>query len=206
MNTIGFWGWFFIIGLSMVIALMVTLTSSAIVVKRFYASATPRNDGVYVEIIGRRGGLVEWLFALLKIDATLEMRIRYDKVEYLSASLSGFNRVIIPIDSVSSVYFGVVRPWIKSLLVFLCFLFGAYAAAEVGSSGAIVGFTLAGVIVSILIFVLGRERSIGFSEVNGDDYTINLKRSVIEGQEIEEGKLQEIAQIIIAILDMRKLG
>jgi hypothetical protein len=204
MNTIGFWGWFFVIVLSMAIALMVTLTSTAIVVKRFYASPTPRNDGVYVEIIGRQGGLIEWLFALLKIDATLEMRIRYDKVEYLSTSLSGFNRVVIPIDSVSSVYFGVLRPWIKSLIVFLCFLFGAYAAAEAGSTGAVIGFTLAGVIVSVLIFILGRERSIGFSEVNGDNYTVNLKRSVIEGQEIEENKLQEISKIIIALLDAHK--
>lgn len=206
MNAIGFGNWLFIIGVAVVVVLIAMLTSKAIVVKHFYASSTPRSDGVYVEIIGRQGGLLEWLFALLGIDATLEMRIRYDKVEYLSTSLSGFNRVVIPIDSVSSVYFGVFRPWIKSLVALSIFVFGAYAAAEVRSSAGVIGFILAGVTVSVLVFVLGRERTIGFSEVNGDDYSVNLKRSVIEGQEIEESKLHEISKIIIALLDARKGG
>lgn len=204
MNSLSFSGWFFITTLSVVIALVVALSGRSIVVKSFYASPTPRSDGVYVEIVGRQGGLIDWLFALLGIDATLEMRIRFDKVEYLSTSLAGFNRVIVPIESVSSVYFGAFIPWIKSLVVFICFLFGAYAGFDAGSTGAVIGFVIAGVIVSVLILVLGREKSIGFSEVNGDDYTVNLKRSVIEGKEIEEANLQEISKIIIALLDARK--
>ena len=52
-----------------------------------------------------------------------------------------------------------------------------------------------------MIFVLGRERSIGFTEMTGDDYALRLKRSVIEGQEISEERLAEIAAIIIALLD-----
>ena len=60
------------------------------------------------------------------------------------------------------------------------------------------GFGLAGVVVAVLIFVLGRERSIGFTEMTGDDYALRLKRSVIEGQEISEERLAEIAAIMSA--------
>jgi len=59
-------------------------------------------------------------------------------------------------------------------------------------------------VVAILIFVLGRVRSIGFTEMTGDKYTLRLKRSVIEGQEISEENLAEIAAIIIAILEAHK--
>lgn len=86
----------------------------------------------------------------------------------------------------------------------LVFLAGAYAGAEAGSTGAVIGLTLAGVVVAVLIFVLGRERSIGFTEMTGDDYALRLKRSVIEGQEISEERLAEIAAIIIALLDAHK--
>lgn len=202
MDTFNFWNWLFVITLSMGVALALALTSPAIVVKSFYANTKPRGDGVYVEIIGRRAGVVEWLFALLKIDATLEMRIRFDKIEYLSTNLSGFNRVVLPIYSVSSVYFGVFRPWLRSLVALSYFLVAAYYAAVATSTGAVLGFIAAGVIVSVLIFILARERSIGFSEVNGKNYVVRLKRSVIEGKEIGEQDLEKISKMIIELLDL----
>jgi hypothetical protein len=55
-----------------------------------------------------------------------------------------------------------------------------------------------------LVFVLGRVRSIGFTEVTGTKYNLRLKRSVIEGQEISEENLAEITAIILALLDVHK--
>ncbi len=207
MDSFSIWHWLIVIAVVLVVLLagnLVANKSGALVVKKFFVSPSPRDDGVYVEIIGRQSGLIAWLFALLKIDPTLEMRVRHDKVEYMAASFSGFERVILPIHSVSSVFFGVVRPWLKALTWLLVFLAGAYAGAEAGSTGAVIGLTLAGVVVAVLIFVLGRERSIGFTEMTGDDYALRLKRSVIEGQEISEERLAEIAAIIIALLDAHK--
>jgi hypothetical protein len=42
------------------------------------------------------------------------------------------------------------------------------------------------------------------TEVTADNYVLNLKRSVIEGQEISEEKLGEISQIFTALLDAHK--
>ena len=69
---------------------------------------------------------------------------------------------------------------------------------------AVIGLSITGVVIAILIFVLGRVRSIGFTEMTGAKYTLRLKRSVIEGQEISEENLAEIAAIIIAILQAHK--
>jgi hypothetical protein len=207
MDSFSIWHWLIVSAIFLVVLLagnVMANKNGALVVKKFFASPSPREDGVYVEIVGRQSGLIAWFFALLKLDPTLEMRVRYDKVEYMAASFSGFQRVILPIHSVSSVAFGVVRPWLKALSWLLIFLVAAYAAAEVGSTGAVIGLTLAGVAVAVLIFVLGRERSIGFTEITGDDYALRLKRSVIEGQEISEERLAEIAAIIIALLDVHK--
>lgn len=178
--------------------------SGALVVKKFFVSPTPREDGVYIEIVGRQSGLIAWLFALLRIDPTLEMRVRYTKVEYLVSNFTGFTRAVLPIESVSSVYFGVSRPWKKAMGWLLFFIFLAYIAAELGSTGGAVGLLLVGLVVAIWVFVYNRLRLIGFNDVTGETYHLLLKRSVIEGQEISEEKLDEITRIVLALLDEHK--
>ena len=176
----------------------------ALVVKKFFNSSTPRDDGVYVEIVGRQSGLMAWLFALMKIDPTIEMRVRYTKIEYMASSISGFNRVILPIESVASVFFGVNRPWLLSLTWLVIFLLGAFAAAEIGSTPAVLGLIVVGAIVAVLIFIFNRQRVIGFTDVTGEDYELVLKRSIIEGKEITEQTLDEISKIILALVDEHK--
>jgi len=66
------------------------------------------------------------------------------------------------------------------------------------------GLTVAGVVIAILLFILNRELTIGVKEVTDTSYDMTLKRSIIEGQEISEAKLEEITQIFTAILDAHK--
>lgn len=176
----------------------------ALVVKKFFHSTTPREDGVYVEIVGRQSGLIAWLLALLKIDPTLEMRVRYTKVEYMVSNFSGFNRVVLPIESVATIFFGVSRPWVQAIIWLLLFLGGAWFAAELGSTPAVLGLIALGLLVAILVFVLNRQRTIGFTDVTGETYRLVLKRSVIEGREITEQTLDEISRIVLALVDEHK--
>jgi len=46
--------------------------------------------------------------------------------------------------------------------------------------------------------------TMGVNEVTDTSYEMTLKRSIIEGQEISEKKLEEITQIFTAILDAHK--
>jgi hypothetical protein len=148
--------------------------------------------------------LIAWLFALMRIDPTLEMRVRYTKVEYVVSNFTGFTRTVLPIESVSSVFFGVHRPWKKALGWLLFFIALAYGAAEFGSTSGTLGLLVFGLIVAILVFVFNRLRQIGFTDVTGEDYALVLKRSVIEGQEISEQQLDEITRIVLALLDAHK--
>lgn len=207
MGSFSIWHWV-IVALVVLVSLGIAGAASgkagALVVKKFFASPTPREDGVYVEVLARRSGVIAWLLSLMRIEPTVEMRIRYSRVEYFSGSFSGFNRVVLPIESVSSVFFGVSRPWVKALVWFLVFVFAAVAASETGSKAAVVVLVLVGAVVATLVLVLGRQRLIGITEMTGDDYAMTLKRSVIEGQEINEAKLEEISRIVLTLLDAHK--
>ena len=176
----------------------------ALVVKKFFVNSTPREDGIYVEIVGRESGLMAWFFALLKLDPNYSLRIFYDKIYYEASSIFGFRKVIMPIHSVSSLYFGTVRPWGKALFWFVVFAGAAYAAAQMQQTGWTIGLAVLGVVVAILVFIFNRQLTIGVSEVTGTDYEMNLKRSIIEGQEISEKKLEEITHIFTALLDAHK--
>lgn len=176
----------------------------SLVVKKFFVSNTPREDGVYVEIVARQSGFFAWLFALFKLDPSYCLKILFDKVTYEASSLHGFTRVIMPIHSVSSIYFGTVRPWRKALFWLMLFFFGAYAAGSAGSSMWAVISVLVGIVVAALVFILNRELCVGVNEITASTYELNLKRSVIEGQEISEAKLAEISQIFTALLDAHK--
>jgi hypothetical protein len=67
-----------------------------------------------------------------------------------------------------------------------------------------IGLTVAGIVIAVLVFILNRELTIGVNEVTDTPYEMTLKRSIIEGQEISEQKLEEITQIFTAILDAHK--
>lgn len=208
MGSFSVWHWAIILLSVFVLVLIPSLLGrgarGTLVVKKFFHSATPREDGVYVEIVGRQSGLIAWLFALLKIDPTLEMRVRYTKVEYMVSNFSGFHRVVLPIESVATIFFGVSRPWVQALTWLFLFMAGAWVAAELGSTAAVAGLILVGLLLAILVFVLNRQRTIGFTDVTGETYRLVLKRSVIEGREITEQTLDEISRIVLALVDEHK--
>lgn len=176
----------------------------ALVVKQFHVSNTPREDGCYAEIVARNSGFFAWLLALLKWDATFSLRVFYDKVTYESSALHGFTRVILPVQSVSSVFFGTFRPWKKALAWFLLFSSFAYVAAQTGAKEVTIGLVLIGVVIAVLVLVLNKELSIGVTELTAVRYQLHFKRSVIEGQEISEDQLAQISAIFTAILDAHK--
>ena len=175
-----------------------------LVVKKWFAEATPREDGAYVEVVARESGLISWLMALLTIDSKYGFRITVDRVYYETTSLFGYRRVIMPIASISSIYFGYSKPWKKALFWLLLFLALGYYAGEFGETAWALGLGVAGVVVAAIVFILNRELLIGVSEHNGGEYPLALKRSVIEGQEINEAALERITRIFAAVVDVHK--
>ena len=207
MESLGDWHW---LALALVVFVVVPVVrfvagrGGSLVVKRCFVSPTPREDGVYVEVIGRQSGLWGWLLAVLRIDPLVEMRIRYTRVEYFAGSLSGYNRVVLPIESISSVFFGFSRPWGTAFFWFFVCVAVAMGMRELGENAIFVALVFTGAFVATLVMVLGRARVIGLTEVTGDDYAMRLQRSLIEGQEIQQHQLEEISRIMLALLDAHK--
>jgi len=204
LDFFGVWYWLVLATVATLIGFTATMAGGGLVVKKLFHSSTPREDGVYVEIVGRKSGFWSWLLALLGIDPTTELRVRYTRLEFFGSSIFGFSRDAVPIDSVATVCFGVTRPWLLALNWLAIFLAGAYGVAELGSPPGVVVLVVVGVIVAILVFVLRRERVIGVTDVTGKERKFPLKRSVIEGVEITEQTLDEISRIILALLDVHK--
>jgi len=173
----------------------------ALVIKRWFSDVSPREDGCYVEVVGRESGLLSWFLSLLSIDSSYSLHVQYDKLFYESRSVFGYRRVVLPVASVSSMYFGYSKPWKLALFWFALFGFGAFALTELDLWGWSALALLLGVGVATLVFILNRELTLGLSEQNGEEYELQFKRSVIENQEISEQSLERITRIFIAIVD-----
>ena len=149
-------------------------------IKSWSATETPGADGSYISIVGRQEGLVSWLLSLMGIDATTTLRIDRDTVYFEAGSLAGFQQRVIPLANLSSAYFGYTKPWQAAVLlgVMLMPLF------------------FIGLIVGPLYYILNKKLSLGVIEVSGVMSGIEFKRSVIEGQNINEVESRRVIAII----------
>jgi hypothetical protein len=175
-----------------------------LVVKSWHSDVAPRDDGAYVEIIARESGFFSWVMTLMRIDPRYSLQIQYDKIIYESRSIWGYKRVMLPIASVSSLHFGYAKPWKLAAMILVLFGTASYFAMELEQFGWAAFLGLAGIIGSVTAFLLNKVLSIGVKEVTGDDYDLELKRSFIEGQEVNETSLGRISEIFVAILDAHK--
>lgn len=157
------------------------------VVKSWEINAKPNRNGNFVEIIGRAPGLLSWLLALAKIDPTISIFIKPNKVVYEEGSFQGKIRRIIPLGNVSSFFYGYTKPWKECLfwgLILAAFTFGI------------------SVIAALVFYFLNKTLSIGISERSGLLSGIDIKRSVIEGQKIDEEDAEKVCFILEQLVDL----
>jgi len=176
----------------------------ALVIKKWFADVSPREDGSYVDILARESGLIAWFLALIRIDPTYSLKIQYDKIFYESRSLFGYKKIALPVASVSSVFFGYSRPWKLALFWFLLFAAVAYLLTQFDQTIWSFVLFLVGILVGVLVFIFNRELTLGVKEQDGEIYDLQCTRSFIENQEINEESLERITLIFIAIVDAHK--
>jgi hypothetical protein len=171
----------------------------SLVVKKWYADARPNENGLYVEILARKPGVVAWLFTLIGIDDTHYLGVFFDKIIIQKSSLEGFKKTIVPIDSVSFTYFGFKKPWKKALILFFALVI---LSVFLASTGILVG----SVIVAGIYYFLNQQLVIGISEQSGKNLGLNsLKRSLIEGEGVTVERLDLATKIIATLIDQHKV-
>jgi len=181
-----------------------------LVLKEWKASDTQiDNDGNYIRITGRQGGLIAWFLAILKIDPTTSIRVSPERVEFASASLSGTEYRMIPMMSVCSTYYGYHKPWKQALAIIALFLFIAFSIGSTMQSGgsAFVLFVICsgiGIGIALLYYFLSRTLTLGFVEHSGVVSGIRFKRSVIEGIDVNEQQGHYICQITQALIEAKR--
>lgn len=156
----------------------------ALVIKEWLINHEAQEDEAIVSITGRQEGLLSWLLSLVKIDPTTVLKIYHDKIEISQGSFSGNTKISVPANQVSSAYFGYTKPWKYALIITFALL-------------PVVGI---GLILGPLYYIFNKQLELAVIATSGHLYSINFKRSVIEGQNIGEQDGHNILDIIENII------
>lgn len=159
----------------------------ALVLKKWHSDRSADINGNYVHLVGRQPGLFAWLLSKLGVDPTTEVEVKNNLISFTAGSLSGREKRVIPINSISSAYYGYEKPWKEALALALVLLpvFGL------------------GLIIGPLYYILNKKLTVGVVEGSGWIGGFSFKRSVIEGKNIQEHEAYEVIEIIRWLIESK---
>jgi len=175
---------------------------AAYVIKSWSAKNQPDAQGIYVQISARAAGLLSWVLNILGISPTITLAVHADKIVFHKGSLEGSLQFLTPLENTCSTFYGYKKPIKEAVaigavgLIILC-------NAVVG--GPVLAFL--GIIclaAGIFYYLLNKTVTIGFTDVGGRITHINFKRSVIEGQSIDESATKFVCDLIQFLIDARR--
>ncbi|PCH64830.1 MAG: hypothetical protein COC09_01170 [Gammaproteobacteria bacterium] len=159
----------------------------SLVIKKWYADHSANENGDFVHLAGREAGLLSWLLSVFKIDPTSEIEIKDNLIKFTSSSLAGQEKRIIPMNSITSAYYGYEKPW-KMALVLTVLLMPVF---------------FIGLVVGPLYYFLNKNLTVGVVEASGWVGTFSFKRSIIEGQNINEEEAYKVIEIIRSLIEAK---
>jgi hypothetical protein len=170
----------------------------AFVIKSWSASNQPDGNGNYVNINGRARGLGSWLMNLLDISPTVSLTVRADKIIFQKGSLEGSLHCLTPLENTCSVFYALKRPLKEAVIMGIpagVATFFPYGILEI--------LGILGIAIAILYYVLNKALTIGFTDVGGRVSEITFKRSVIEGETLDETGAARVCDVIQHLIDSR---
>lgn len=183
---------------------------SALVIKSWQAETRPIDENNnYVSIVGRESGLIAWVLSKVAVDPTTKITVGPERLEFSSASLSGTESRIIPLESISSSYYGYYKPWKQSVGIFFLFFIMAMSFAR-GGGGAVGGFMIflitagIGAVIAALVYYLNRTLTLGFVEQSGVVSGIRFKRSVIENIDINQEQSKMVCLLVQRLIESKQ--
>lgn len=166
----------------------------ALVVKQWECHNQLNEEGNYIHIMGREGGLLSWVLSLLSIDAVSEVEVKENLIKFTDSSLAGKEMRIIPIKSLTSAYFAYEKPWKIAAAILVL---GVYLMSVEIWLGLLV---VAG---GVVFYVLNKNLSVAVVEASGWTGAFSFKRSVIEGQNIDEDAGYEVIDVIRQLIESK---
>ena len=182
---------------------------SALVIKSWRAETKPIDEANnFVSIVGRESGLIAWILSKVGVDPTTRITVGTERLEFGAASLAGTEQRIIPLESISSSYYGYHKPWKAAVSIFFMFLIFAMSSARAGS-----GFTsliiflvtvLIGGGIAALVYFLNRTLTLGFVENSGVVSGIRFKRSIIENVDINQEQAKMVCLLVQRLIEAKQ--
>lgn len=167
---------------------------AAYVIKSWKAQTEPIDESqTYVKIEGRAGGLLSWLLSLVNISPTVSLVVNSDKIVFEEGSLSGSLRYQTPLENTCATFYGYTKPWKEAVAL-----------------GIVLGlitlflFAIPGIIAGIAYYFLNKTLTVGYSDMGGLRNAIQFKRSLIEGQDIDEAEAAKVCAIIQNLVDAKR--
>ena len=164
------------------------------VIKSWKANEQPQGGGVPpVRIEARAGGLLSWLLNILQISPTISLSVSEDMFTFQRGSLSGSETHNTPLENVCSTFYGYTKPWKEALWI--------------GVIVSLLTFWLAclpGILAGLLYYYLKKTLTLGYI-AGGQTYRIDFRRSVIEGQNIDETEAARVCAIVQKLVDGRRV-
>ncbi len=167
------------------VILFFAFAKKAYVIKSWKASDQPVDDSQnHIAISGRAEGLMGWLLAKVKISPTTSIAVSAKEIRFTQGSFAGSLTRVIPLENVCSTRYGYYKPWREVLILFV-------------TIGPLFGI---GIILAILYYFLNKSLTLGFVENSGVITYIAFKRSIIEGQNIDEANAAYVSELTQALI------
>ena len=167
----------------------------ALVLKEFKLN---ENDDEFLKIVGRASGLLAWIFSLIGIDPITSLSCNKKSLKFEEAAIqNGKNTLNVPLAAVSGVYSGINKPFALLVIGTIFVLGGLIGAISVRSFGIFFVGLIIGAVFIIFYFL---KKTMTFGIYCGGDKpiaTICLKKSIIEGQNIDESKYDFAADALL---------
>lgn len=171
---------------------------STYVIKSWEATDEPNEDGIYVNIKGRKGGLIAFILSFIGIDPIVSLIVDRENIRFKETSLSGFNATVTSISKVCSGSFGYSKPlW----LLIVTLLIGLSIFDVVGGGSGYFFGTIV-ILYGLYSYFFDKTTKLGVTYLDGGYSGFAFKRSLIEGQNIDAAA----AERIIAIIEMIMFG
>jgi hypothetical protein len=165
------------------------------VIKEWFASEAPNQEGIYVSITGRKGGLMSFFMSLVGIDPTVSLVVDRENVRFKRGSWAGYSAWVTPLNKLCSGQYGYSKPFwsvVLWIVIGTVLLLPSFGVSLILILGAIAYYFLNKTLVLGLTFVGGAN------VYSGD--ALAFKRSVIEGKNIDEFATERIVAIIEMIV------
>ncbi len=142
----------------------------ALVLKKWTINEGAATGENRLHIHGREEGILSFVFSLIGIDPTTTLDLSDSKLMFTRGSWDGQKKIVIPLDSISSCYFGYSKPWKQALILGLLTM----------------PIFFIGIILGPLYYFLNKQLELGIIDNSGSFYPIAFKRSVVENVKIDE--------------------